>query len=181
MPDLQSELSKIASAWDTHEQTIRTQPTKTAPQQEKTMQQVTGNASHDTFSFIRINPRRFTHAEVARAVSQLGYKSNTVHSLITQMKRAGIVLADAGGLLYTEQTEYKPFANPYKANPAGKRKAKTEAKPSTAGIAALQAPEEQPARRQLLLRTTADEVLSKLDVKEAFKLYQELAKMFGGK
>lgn len=173
MPDLQSELSKIASAWDTHEQQIR------QPQQEKTVQQVTGNASRDTFEFIKLNPRKHTHAEAVRAIVQLGYKSNTVHSLITQMKRAGLVNTDAGDLLYTEKTVYVPFTNPYKASLA---KSKTKAKPQKAGIAALpvQAAEAPVERKQLVLKMTADDVLNKLDVKEAFKLYQELAKMFGG-
>lgn len=183
MPDLQSELSKIASAWDTHEQQIR------QPQQEKTMQQVTGNASRDTFEFIKLNPRKHTHAEAVRAIVQLGYKSNTVHSLITQMKRAGLVHADAGDLLYTEKTVYVPFTNPYKASLAKskaqaevKAKAKAKDKPQKAGIAALpvQAAEAPVERKQLVLKMTADDVLNKLDVKEAFKLYQELAKMFGG-
>lgn len=149
------------------------------------MQQVTGNASRDTFEFIKLNPRKHTHADAVRAIVQLGYKSNTVHSLITQMKRAGLVCTDAGDLLYTDKTVYVPFANPYKASLAKSKaqaEVKAKAKPQKAGIAALpvQAAEAPVERKQLVLKMTADDVLNKLDVKEAFKLYQELAKMFGG-
>ena len=178
MPDLQSELSKLANAWDTHEQAIRT-PNK---QQEKEMQTftVTGNATRDTFNYIQQAPCKYTHTSAAKAMAQLGYKQTSVHAILTQMKRSGMLQLNADGYLFTTVDEYRPLHNPYKTDPAGKATKKKPAQ-ATAGIAALRAPEEQPARRQLLLRTTADEVLSKLDVKEAFKLYQELAKMFGGR
>ena len=183
MPDLQSELSKLASAWDSHEQTIRI----TNQQQEKMVQKftVTGNATRDTFEFIRLNGHVHTHSSAAKAMAQLGYKHSSVHAVLTQMKRAGMIQLNSDGHVFTTMDEYKPLHNPYKANPVGRPpKAKTKAKRSatSAGIAALQVAEEQTPieRKQLVLKLTTEDVLNKLDVKEAFKLYQELAKMFGG-
>lgn len=179
MPDLQSELSKIAHAWDSHEQTIR------QPQQEKVMKatpiSITGNASKDTFNLIRDNPYGYTHTTAAKKMVALGYKLNSVHSLITQMKRAGIFIVDAaGGTLYTQQGEYKPFSNPYKAKPAGRLKPRAKpTKTTTAeGIAALQVVD-TPVK-EIPTQWDAETVLAHIGVKEAFKLYEVLHKMFGG-
>lgn len=173
MPDLQTELSKIASAWDTHEQTIR------QPQQEKAMEtfKPTGNSSRDAFDFIRVNHNIYTQNRAVAALVQMGYKKSSVSALFTQMKRAGLIAMDVDGHLFATRDAYTPVGSPYKAKPTRKsgRPKKSE------GIAALPAAKVQEPRKQLVLKLTAEDVLSKLDVKEAYKLYQELRNMFGGK
>ena len=52
MPDLQSELSKIANAWDDQEKEIR----KEQPKEKAMTFTPTGNVSRDTFHFIQANP-----------------------------------------------------------------------------------------------------------------------------
>lgn len=175
MPDLQSELSKLASAWDTHEQEIR------QPQQEKAMKafEQTGNASRDTFEFIRINHNIYTQATAVSAMVGLGYKKSSISALLTQMKRTGLLAVDTGGHLFTTRDTYAPVGTPYK--PKSGRKQGRPKKVVGAGIAALPVAEAPAQRKQLVLKLTAEDVLSKLDVKEAYKLYQELWNMFGGK
>ena len=175
MPDLQTELSKIASAWDTHEQEIR------QPQQEKTVTQfhATGNATKDTFDFIRLNHNIYTQQTAVGAIASLGYKKSTIRALITQMKRSGYIAVDTGGHLFATANAYAPLRNPYKPMPS--RKQGRPKKAVGAGIAALPVAEAPAQRKQLVLKLTAEDVLSKLDVKEAYKLYQELWNMFGGK
>ena len=190
MPDLQSELSKLANAWDNHEQAIR-QP---QPQQEKAVQTtpVTGNATRDTFEFIRLNSRKYTQVQLADGMARLGYKKNSVQALMTQMKRNGMIQLDPDGRLFTTLSEYKAFSNPYKANPVGQRlktKRKGKRGATSAGIAALAAPPVQPTPptlpnpnpARLVRLQTAAEVLANLSVAEAHKLYVELGKLFGGK
>lgn len=176
MPDLQTELSKLANAWDNHEQIIR------KPQQEKAMKTtITGNASKDTFTLIKDYPHVYTHNTAAQKMVDAGYKKNSVHSLITQMKKAGIFNATDDGTLYTTQPEYKPFANPYKTNSAGR---KAKAKPvkqirqTSAGIAALQVVD-TPVRTAPT-QWDAETVLAHIGIKEAHKLYLELNTYFGG-
>lgn len=190
MPDLQSELSKIASAWDTHEQAIRTPNYNTQPQQEKAMTTLkpTGNATRDIFTFIKTNGHKYTQAETAHAVARMGYKAASVHAVLTQMKRSGMAQADTNGFLFTTMDEYKPLSNPYKANPVGNPR-KTKIKKQTQGIAALPVtpitpvtPSEVPKASVRLVRLqSADEVMANMSVAEAHKLYVALDKMFGSK
>lgn len=180
MPDLQSELSKLANVWDTHEQTIRTD-THTPPK-EKTVKPFikTGNASRDLFAMIRDNPHFYTGHAAFTMLVDAGYKKTSASALVTQMKRCEYFKTDDNDRLYTTMQEYKPLPHNKKTPKPKKAKPVKQAKPASAGIAALQVAEE-PARKQLVLKMTAEDVLTKLDVKEAFALYQELAKMFGGK
>lgn len=199
MPDLQSELSKIANAWDTHEQTIRhdsheqTQEKATAPMKSFTK---TGVCSHDVFAYVNANRHIYTPPLVAAALTDMGYRKSSVFALITQMKRNGMLKLDDNGFLTTTQDEYTPFANPYPkySNPPVKvknttpslkraKKARTDLEDALtyvraqvqpqAGLMALQPTKPAPAV------LTADSVLASMSVSEAFKLYQELAKMFG--
>lgn len=137
---------------------------------------VTGNASKDTFNLIKDNPYGYTHSTAAKKLIEHGYKSTSVHSLITQMKKAGILSADNDGMLYTTQAEYKPFANPYKSKPVGR---KARGKPTSAGIAALKVDTAQ-AAPATPAKLDAETILANIGIKEAHKLYMELSKMFGG-
>lgn len=145
MPDLQSELSKIAQAWDADVQTTQTPsqttinpPAKTQPTQEKAVDfNKTGVVSLDTFNYIRANDGKYPQVTVAKMVSALGYKYNSVQSIITQMKKVGMIGETESGTLYIKVSEYTPFKNPYlkpehevnkKAKAEERRKAKALAK-----------------------------------------------------
>lgn len=142
MPDLQSELSKIASAWDTHEQTIRNPQTQTTQEKAMELQPTTneittvstynttstpsqqftksGVCSRDTFDLIRLNPHKFTTVSAANKLVNLNYRKTSIFSLFTQMKRNGMLKEDEHGRLFTTVDAYTPFANPYKVNPVNK-------------------------------------------------------------
>ena len=180
MPDLQSELSKIANAWDDQENEIR----KEQPKEKAMTFTPTGNVSRDTFHFIQANPCKYTPSSACKSLTAMGYKYGSVHSLLTQLKRIEYIKANVDGELFTAIPEYKPFANPYKKNPVNKKKAKPAKaikvqapKSTSAGIAALQPVE----MRAVPAAWDADTVLAHIGVKEAFKLYEALSKMFGGK
>ena len=188
MPDLQSELSKLANAWDSHEQSIRQD--SHATHQEKPMQtqekipafKPTGVVSRDVFEFVRSRPFMYTSAGVLMNMTSHGYKKSTVSALITQMKRNGMLEAGDGNLLFTNKETYAPIANPYdkpSKQKAKAKKAKAGVKATqthiSSGIAALTpAPE---------VKTTwdAETALANLSVKDAHALWVELNKMFGGK
>ena len=199
MPDLQSELSKIANAWDTHEQEIRKEsPKEKEVSTQPNQTEYTGNMSRDLYMFVIHHPNEMPQADIAHLmVDKFGYKYTSVQALITQMKRNGMLLVDEQGKLVATQDEYKPFANPYKTTKAtlkAKAKAKTKSadindalsyvsaqvKPQ-AGLMALQPTKLLPVQLPAPAALTADSVLASISVSEAFKLYQELSKMFGGK
>ena len=180
VPDLQSELSKIANAWDDQEKEIR----KEQPKEKAMTFTPSGNVSHDTFNFIKANAHIHTAATACRAMEAMGYKRSSVHALITQMKRVEFLKYDTHDKLFAAVPEYKPFSNPYKqSGPKKHRTTKPKAdkvqapKSAGAGIAAL-----KPAETRIVPAVwDADTVLAHIGVKEAFKLYEALSKMFGGK
>lgn len=201
MPDLQSELSKIANAWDTHEQEIRKEsPKEKEVSTQPNQAEYTGNMSRDLYMFVIHHPNEMPQVDIAHLmVDKFGYKYTSVQALITQMKRNGMLLVDEQGRLVATQDEYKPFANPYKTTKATlKAKAAKAAKPrkgadltdalayvsakvkSQAGLMALQ-PTKSVEVPQAFPMYDASTVLAYIGVGEAFKLYQELSKMFGGK
>ena len=182
MPDLQTELSKIAHAWDTHEQDIR----KPQPQQEKAVQTnsfvKTGNASHDTFTFIKRHAGCYTARDTAEILRTQGYKVASTSSLIAQMRRAGLVDLDDKGHLVPILDAYVPLNR--LAPPAAKKRIVKKPKkagltalvPDTMTVSAVNTVTPQPATVW-----TADNVLKNIGVAEAAKLYAELGKLFGGK
>ena len=182
MPDLQTELSKIAQAWDTHEQKIR----NPQPQQEKAMQTnsfvKTGNASQDTFAFIQRHAGCYTTRDTAEILRTQGYKVTSTSSLITQMRRAGLVGLDDSGHLVPLKDAYVPLHR--LAKPAAKKRIVKKPKkagltalvPDTVTVSAVSTVAPQPATVW-----TADNVLKNIGVAEAAKLYAELGKLFGGK
>ena len=193
MPDLQSELAKLANAWDSHEQIIRNPETT----KEKTMQTnqtplaitKTGNLSRDLFNCAQ--QRLQTRVQLSDAMESVGYNKVSARSLITQMIRAG-VMAYQGDVLITLIPEYAPVGNPSKPSPQRTYTRKNLLKPvkpiktpKAAGLAALPVTKEeapqQPTPARLVRMQTATEVLANMSVVEAHKLYVELAKIFGGK
>ena len=178
MPDLKSELVKVVSVWDAHEQEIR------QPQKEKAAMQTTGNMTRDTFEFVRLNPDKYTHEQATNALMKLGYKKNSVSSVLTQMRRTGHVALSIDRKLHTLSNMYIPLQNPYKPKVKAKKKVKAKVRPAPVaaqGIAALAADTstttvQPPVKTQW----SAETVLAHMGIKEAYRLYTELAKYFGG-
>ena len=192
MPDLQTELSKIAHAWDNHEQQIR----NPQPQQEKAMTFTkTGNATKDIFEYIKLHGHSYTPMQVTETMVQQGYVASSVSSLIAQMKTRGLIALDDNGRLYPLMQEFRSLHSlkPIKAlTRKGRAKAKDRpAKPPAAGLTAL-VPDTAgvnvntitlpPTLGQAPAHVwTAENVLRNIGVAEAAKLYAELGKLFGGK
>lgn len=170
-------MSKVLEEWDNHENAIR-KPQSTQPPQEKTMAfSKTGNLTHDVFRFIQSGA--WTSSEVVHILAKHGYNKSSVHSLITQMRRTGMVVVN-DGYLATTQAEYTPLKNPYnkrkkKEAPVKLKKATRETIkdpiPATTGIAALKVATTQ-------TKWDAETVIANMGIKEAFKLYEELKKYF---
>jgi hypothetical protein len=182
MPDLQTELAKVNAAikeWEA-EATTMTQ----TPQTDITMHDQftpTGNATRDTFEFVKLNARQYTPLEVVDLMAQHGYVTSSVSSLITQMKIRGMVALDDSGRLYPLIQEFRSL-HQLKPIKALTRKGRVKAK-----IGTVLAP--QPVNTITIPSTveahgpiwTADNVLKNIGVAEAAKLYAELGKLFGGK
>lgn len=193
MPDLQSELAKLASAWDTHEQIIRSPQNQTTP--EKTMTATapttitkTGNLSRDLFNYTKQGA--YTRQQVTAAMESVGYVRKSAQSIITQLVRSSMV-CERDGRLYPLQAEYAPIKNPTKPSPTRSytRRQLKPAKPAkqtkAAGLAALNETKPEPAQEakpvRLVRLQSATEVLANMSVVEAHKLYVELGKIFGAK
>lgn len=159
MPDLQSELSKLATVWDAHESAIRTPahapststtpstthsttPEKPAMQTTPMPFMTTGNLSRDLFTFVQRNAHIYTPSSVVTNVVALGFNKNSVSSLITQMQRGGLLRCDVDGKLFATLKNYKPFKTPYRkrleeqkaklVRKAEKQKAKLQPTPAPA-------------------------------------------------
>lgn len=141
-----------------------------------------GNMRRDLFAFIKDNAYKYTARHVTDKFEELGYNAGSAHTALVQMKRAGIVTADANSRLYTLTETYKTFNNPYTTVSRAKKKAAKAVKTAkSAGIAALAVPEPEKKPVQIVMHMTAEKVLASIGVAEAHKLYVELGKMFGGK
>ena len=169
MPDLQSEMLKLARQWD--EQTP-----KVAPNAAPVPPTKTGNLSRDTFEFIKANPGSYTYTQTAKKVADLmGYKFTSVQALITHLKRAKLVGTNEDGALFPIAQDYVPVLSA-KQQLGIATKVKRKAKPTadTAVQERVIAPKTATSplkeQRMLMLDATA----------EAYQLYRELHKYFGG-
>jgi hypothetical protein len=155
---------------------------------EKTDNRITTNVSRSTFYFVRDNPGLTAQQITARLMAQ-GYKATSVTSLIGQMLRVRMVMADDAGRLSAVIKEYAPIQ--VKAMRAAAKKPKrtprTEQTPERKQVTLIntrtgEVLNPKPADEPLALPTlpTADSVLANMSVGEAFRLYTRLKTMFGG-
>lgn len=159
--------------WEKHEQQIR-QQVQPQPEPEKAMAYANQERNLTREIFQHIRNGACTPEEVINTMVGLGYKKVSAGSLITQMKRKGLVRLN-DGYLVANYDEYVPLGSVYK-----KRKAEAKpAKASKAGIAALTAATAPAA--PITAQWDADTVIANIGIKEAYKLYEELSKYFGKK
>lgn len=210
MPDLQTALtnaitkqvlSTTINEWEEEEK--QEMQTATQPQAQAPIMQtptpeptLTGNLSKDIFTYIKDNPGCL-RADVRKAFIALGFKENSIGSLVTQMVRNRLITRNDVGNLEAIRVRYKPLATGVKKKLLYKKLgvAKTPAaKPQAQGIAAL-APEPtqsvdkgQEALDRVLAKPVREAravydalcVLRDLDVGDARYVYTELNKLFGG-
>lgn len=173
--------------WDKHEQKIR-QQVQPQPEPEKAMAYAYNrNLTRDLFDYIKMTD--CTPAVAIKAMAEQGYNAKSAGSLITQMKRAGMIEL-RGDRLHTCVDEYAALGSVYRRLRAQRETAKAQrmvkaqaraqakAKPVTQGIAAL-TPATTPVAPAP--QWDAETVIANIGIKEAFKLYEELSKYFGHK
>lgn len=179
MPDIQTALKAALSTWEKDEQqTIK----------EKTMPRLlfipTNNVSRDTFNYVFNNPNK-TSAEICAALVAQGHKRASIHSLLTQMVRGGLIQrVDEKFTALT--SEYRPLKSytqlknaEKKANKAlAKPAAKSQNKPKAKGITALVEP--SASKAQVTTVWDAETVINNIGLKQAHALYKELSTYFGG-
>jgi hypothetical protein len=182
MPDiktaLQQALAKTATEWAADDETHRnTEPVQVTTPKEITVQApVTNNASRSTFEFIRDNPGVNMEAVVS-ALTERGFKAHTVSSLVYQMLKVRLIVADANNHFTAVVREYVPIQTSIR------RKAK--AKPVVALV--------PPPRKHVEITNTrtgevinprkeewtVESVIGSLNVRQAMAVYDELRKIFG--
>lgn len=190
MPDIASALRKALSEWDT-EPTTNTEPVQATTPKEITMPApVATNASRSAFEFIRDNPGVNMDAVVS-ALTERGFKPHTVSSLVYQMLKVRLVVADANGKFTAVVREYVPIQTSIRR----KAKAKAKAKPVVAaaptprkhieivntltGEVFNPRPTPVAAAPQMSMTLDAETLLNNLSIVQARALYDELRKIFG--
>jgi len=220
MPDIQTAfkqaLSKTLQQWDDDGETvsppsttINTTVNKTVSTQEIPMKKtfgVTNNVSRVTFQYIKDNPGS-TRKEIIEALEHQDFRSDSVSSLIAQLRRNNMV-HETNNLYYADVDEYRPIKSlkaikkmEAKAEPVPKRK---YTKRDVTGIGALlkERLENMPAPSQAALDASAafstapapqrrafvslvrtrspEDILKDMTVYQAHELYTHLKQMFGG-
>jgi len=166
MPDLATALRQALDDWEPPTATPAPAP---APEPAKEYFTVTNNVCRTTFNYVRDNPAK-TRVEVAKALSQQGYKPGSVSSLLGQMLKQGM-MRESAHLLYVTTNEYAPLK-------------------STRALKALAAkPKEQPRKIVTITRRAApvaeptvqaekewqpSDVIDKLTLRQALALFKEL-------
>ena len=156
MPDLQSELAKLACSWDDHEETIRT-PNQTLPKQENNVTVIAPYAPKPAGSPIRNNVMRTcfdtvwqhpgkTAKELSALLAKQGFKETSTTAVFAQLVRTGQAIRNEDGKLHPNPAvkTYRPITLPTtrsllkKANAIAKKaQKKGTTPPQSAGIAAL--------------------------------------------
>lgn len=183
MADMKTALSKVINEWEKD-----TAPEAPASTEYKPDGRTTTGVSQATFDYVKRNPGK-TKAVAVRELEQQGYKPTSTTTLISAMVRQNqIVIDDKGGLRAIREqytpVKYIPSKKVKKAMKAAKPAPMQQGKEGVEqGLAALYVPP-TPAPVQTWVAApepthlTAQQVLSTLNVKEAYELYLALAKMF---
>lgn len=144
----------------------------------------TNNVTRATFDEVRNNPA--TRSVIIKRLTSLGYKDNSVSSIITQMVKQGMVTVSSDGRLHTTIPEYIPLkpwrhvkqmAKPKIVLTKRERRAVKEEKPVK---------EKKPMRedrRPVSISSSTwavDDVLTQLNILQGRAVYDALHKIFGG-
>lgn len=179
------DVKKIADQWakeDTRDDARSSLPHAFKP---------TNNVSRETFNAVRDNPR-LLHKDLVRMMTNRGFNSGSIGSLLTQMTNCGIITRDDNGRYTALQAEYTPI----KATKRVKNKQKkvtvpgVKKKTAESGIAALDTQDAVPKKMVTITRraeaappTTAsfdpDQLLSTLSFAQVMALYKKIKTIVG--
>ena len=186
-PATTAAVKQIIAQWDDTEPTMTKE--KEMPYEPPAAQKFTDiqapaaamPVNHTVFNYLR-DKGGATRAEVLMVMTQQGFKTATVSTLLSQLVVAGQA-SNMGGIYKVIVPEYRPY-NIKKARMANKAAAKKIAK--AAGIAALPpqaTPKKQPvltaAPAAAMLDDDIDLILKRLSVFQAIALYKKLKVMLG--
>jgi hypothetical protein len=148
---------------------------------------VTTNVSRATFAYVRDNPNK-TKVEITNELSKLGYNASSVSTLVSQMVRGDIAVADEEGRVSTMFKEYRPIKNGSAIIKMKKKKhvkaaSNKSGRPVKQGIAALKIqdapvipkPVPVPAKSGF----DADKLLSTLSFADVLVLHKKIKAMLG--
>jgi hypothetical protein len=178
------DVKKIADQWakeDTRDDARSSLPHAFKP---------TNNVSRETFNAVRDNPR-LLHKDLVRMMTNRGFNSGSIGSLLTQMTNCGIITRDDNGRYTALQAEYTPIKATKRVKNKQKKiavpaiKKKTE-KVEQAGIAALGAQAEVSKTTTPLAPVTPtavafdpEQLLSTLSFAQVMALYKRIKTMVG--
>jgi hypothetical protein len=149
----------------------------------------TNNVSRETFNAVRDNPR-LQHKDLVRMMTNRGFNSGSIGSLLTQMTNCGLITRDDNGRYTALQAEYTPI----KTTKRGKIKQKKIAIPgikkkaTETGIAALDTQDAVAKKMVTITRRTEaappavfdpDHLLSTLSFAQVMALYKKIKTMVG--
>jgi hypothetical protein len=142
----------------------------------------TNNVTRATFDEVRDSPA--TRSVIIKRLTSLGYKENSVSSLITQMLKQGMLRLDKQGVLQATTPTYVPL-KPWKHRVAVQTKPKIVIKKKEAKLV-VEKKEEKPVREErrpvsntIFLGWSTREILENLDIFQARAVYDELKQIFG--
>jgi len=141
----------------------------------------TGYLSRDIFLYVQANPGK-TYKEVEEVMAALPYKYNITScgTLLSQMRRVGMVTRDENSRYTTIVPHYAPIHKPEEN--AKKYKTKRRPKYSVAKKAVAPAPKPEPTPTPVVTPPTVkavdlDKLLSELSFPQAIELYKKLRAM----
>ena len=141
---------------------------------------IQNNVSRKTFEFVVANPGIKPH-EITAWAKKNGFNPDSAYAIASNSVRMGTMRRDANNGFVALSREYAPIKASKKKKTVGTPKA--VAKPSSAGIAALQVHTTKPVLDEVkavaTTRLTAKYIVDNIGIGEAKALYLELKQIFG--
>jgi len=154
--------------------------THTAPEAKRKPFTVTNNLNRALFEQAQLYPA--TRKALTDRMVAMGYKRNSVATIIQQMLRQGLFQVDDEGVLHLTVAQYTPL----KSAKAMRKLALPKAKPGRKQIkvnvrnrTVEEVREERPVSSPVVQETRVKSMLRSLSILEALELYAELKKVFG--
>lgn len=140
----------------------------------------TGYLSRDIFLYVQANPGK-TYKEVEEVMAALPYKYNITScgTLLSQMRRVGMVTRDENSRYTTIVPQYVPIYKPEESAKKYKMKKRPKYSAAKKAVAPAPAPAPKPAPAPVptVKAVDLDKLLSELSFPQAIELYKKLRAM----
>jgi hypothetical protein len=175
MPDIQTALANAINEWSKDE---LAQPQTEEPMPNKPFN-VTNNVTRTTFEFVLAHPG-VHYKSAINALTARGFKENSITALLSQMRRAGLVVRDTDDRYTAVGTEYVPMKASAKTKPKSVKHFTNKPVKAAPTLAPYENPAPAPAPAPAVTVNDVDYLLNTLPIKQARELYDALHKIFGG-